>query len=91
MKQQKPQIVTIVEQATIRTSRGQALLYKCWCESSLSLISIWTDKASPNPFIADKTTGDTIRVIREQRLDVDLNGKEIANDYFTPIPDAPSK
>jgi len=76
----------IIESTTVKTRQGDALLFKGWSETSSTVLSVWTDAASPSPFLAGKKVGDSMRVIPESRTVTDLNGKTSTTTYFTPIP-----
>ena len=78
----------VIETAEVKTRNGYATLLKLWDESEQQLVSVWNDKAKPNPFLANKSIGDSVRVVSEVREETDMNGKSINKTYFTPIPSA---
>lgn len=84
--------VSIVEvNADIRTRTGNATLYKGWSEANSTIISIWSNDDTPNPFLQGAEVGDTIRVVAETRSDTDLDGKVQERTYYTVIPTITAK
>ena len=84
----QPIEATIIEVAEVKTRSGDALLFKGWNESSLTVLSVWTNAGTPSPFLKGKKIGDSMRVIPESRTVTDLHGKTTSSVYYTPIPSA---
>ena len=84
----QPIEATIIENTTVTTRQGEALLFKGWSEDSSTVLSVWTDADNPSPFLAGKRVGDSMRVIPESRTVTDLHGKTTNTTYYTPIPSA---
>jgi hypothetical protein len=83
------QIELIEISAGIKTRTGLATLYKGWSEAESTIISLWSDDAKPNPFLAGKNLADFVRIVEEVREESDLNGNRVSKSFFTVIPSAP--
>lgn len=86
----KPENAAIIEMAQINTSQGPSQLTKAWLENTSEIVSIWSGRNTPSPFLVGKKVGDYIRVVPEARESVDMNGNAIVNTRWTIIPDSPN-
>ena len=81
---------TVIEVArNIKTKSGAADLFKCWDEQTQTIAAVWSDCSKPSPFLKGLEVGDTVRLVAEEREEMDLHGKTTSKTYFTPIPAKP--